>query len=821
MIAFSLLTRAEAVCDETYGDLWNMSWVTEPRNDLRCKLDEHCRKEPSQVQSEEFDKCCTCRSCAVWEGKEIELFIEYISVLGRSLVLPNQAPSKPVIYKIEQTNAEMTEIPSNLCNWDHDTNLEDKYPAEFTNIKQFWGHIVKLNFENNKIRKLPDLNCLVRLDEINLRNNQLTHISNTSFTNLTRLRYIYLSGNLIKEMDPNILTSKYLMNLFYADFSNNEMTELDVSNMFGMYPFCKIAYNSNNITDLVNEADFTLNSTIPYGPGFVDISSNKVNTWPDFETIFKLDDIIQLGYLFSFGFYFGDIQLVCDCNIERFMSHVYDIFNTVWRDYMDITCAAPDTLAGKKVYEVELEKFICLVETDCDPRCTCIDQPYKDTLYIDCSNSDLTTLPEIPYSRYSHYVSLNVSNNQIATITNVSYLSRISMLDISRNNLVEINNNVANLLENATYIDISNNPKLRQLPQLFQYHNVCSRNMQNLQISCDCRTRWIEKWVHSRPCETHDNLFLCEIAQAGIKPAFEFAQEDLDCSPNGFPFLLEILIAAAIIILILIGTPIYIFRYELLILCLRMRKLRRTTVLPLNKYDVFLSFNDVDDDITKWVNYKLESELIKAKYKVFQPSRDVAFGAERDSEIIKVLSTTRNFLVVVSDSYLQEADEGMRSWTENEWKYGWNNFKADRSKNIVLVNFDHVSSFDVIHPQIKAFLRVGCTVDFKNQNGNIMQEIFEKLGKPLHMPQMTNKALENKKQKLEQFELFTIVNNDDHFLQHENIIKKIEADDEQQDANIITRFHHKQMKQNNSVDPRLNSRNELSKGKLGQKEFKR
>jgi hypothetical protein len=388
----------------------------------------------------------------------------------------------------------------------------------------------------------------------------------------------------------------------------------------------------------------------------------------------------------------------------------------------------------------------------------CIDQPFKNRTFIDCSNAGLKRLPDIPPSRFSYFLSLNVSNNDISIIENVSYLHKISMLDISRNNLREIDNTIANNLENATYIDISNNPRLTQLPQMFQYHNVCSRHMKNLHVNCDCQSKWIEKWVQSRPChESQDNLFKCEIPKIGIKRALDFSPEDLECSPEGFLLFLGTIIAMVILTLVLIGIVVYTFRYELLILCLRMRQKSRNIVVPFYEYDVFLSFNDADDYVDKWVNDLLEPELTKAGYNVFQPNRDVTFGAERDPEIIKILSKTRNFLTIMSESYLQESEEGMRSWTENEWKYGWNNFKTDRSKNIVLVNFDHLSAFNVDNPQIKAFLRVGCTVDFKNHDRKIMQEIFEKLGPSLRKS-FAIKAMENKLPKFSMFDIFTIPN---------------------------------------------------------------
>ncbi|XP_045173856.2 uncharacterized protein LOC123535311 isoform X2 [Mercenaria mercenaria] len=700
---------------------------------MRC--DKSCPKTGFDMSS--YEECCTCRNCMNWEGSEIDLFIEYVSVLGRSLVLSEHAPSQDEVYQIEHKDSEMTEIPSNLCNSDNDTNLMESYQELFENMTQFWGNIIKLNFESNKIRQLPDLNCLHRLDELNLKNNKLIHISNTSIFYLSSLRRVDFSGNYIQKLDPKILTSPHL-SLFIANFSKNEMTQLDFSNAMSLYPFCHISYESNKITEITNELSFKLNLNKTYGPGFVSIENNLISTFPDLKELLFLDDLAQLGKLISFGFDFRGIPLVCDCNLEPFMTLALDIIKVVWRDYLDVKCTAPEDLAGISVADVDPALFTCpiLADSGCQtPECTCVDKPNEDTLYVDCSNSQLTKIPKLPNSKYSKFISLNVSGNKIKKLDNTSILSKLSMLDISRNNLNIIDEKAASLLENASYIDLSYNPNLRQLPQTFQYHNVCSRNMFNLQIICDCQFVWIEKWVHSRQCTNLDKLFKCDIPETGIKPAIQFTEENLECFKTEKSYILEILMGGLVLILILAGSLIYYFRYEILIICLRARQKRQNEVTPLYKYDVFLSYNDTDDNVSQWVNRILVSNLIKTGYRVFQPNRDVAFGSERNSEIIPVISKTRNFLVIMSDSYLAEAG-GMRSWTENEFKFGWNNFKADKSKNIVLVNFDHMSSFDVIHSQIKAFLRVGCTVDFKNRDGTIMEEIYTKLGKPVHLPKI-------------------------------------------------------------------------------------
>jgi hypothetical protein len=313
---------ANSNCNDDYGKIWKASWSTDPRKDIRCHSScnsQYLQTLPDEERQKNYDKCCTCQSCAVWEGHEIELFIEFVSVFGRSLVVAIQAPSENDVYKIEQKNSIMTEIPSNLCNWDKESGLKARYPNDFSIMQAYMERIVKMNFRDNKISKLPDIRCVVKLDELNLKNNKLTFISNSSFTNMDHLRTVDLSGNLIQNMDPNIFTSKNLISLFRLDLCNNQLSNLDISNMISLYPFCHIDFSKNQITELVNTANFSMNLSFTYGPGFVSLTGNKISKFPDFVQLLKLDDITQLGHLIGFGFDFTDIPLKCDCYIEQFM----------------------------------------------------------------------------------------------------------------------------------------------------------------------------------------------------------------------------------------------------------------------------------------------------------------------------------------------------------------------------------------------------------------------------------------------------------------------------------------------------------------------
>lgn len=738
IIAILVLIKACIACEN--ASPWKQDGMPK-RDDLFCP--NSCKRETHDTY-DTYDDCCRCYSCTSWEFNKTNLYIEYISVLGKTLVLAEEPFQESIMYEIIHRNSEMTEIPSNLCQWDDEFWTNTLTGNGNQEIQQFQRNIVEIDFTNNKIRKIVNLNCLYRLDTLNLANNKLQHLSNTSIANLTYLRHLDLSGNYITTMDPSILMSPFL-SLLKVDLSHNVMEKLDVTNMLSSRPFCIIDYTGNHIKELVNEPVFRLDHNKTYGPGYVSLEKNIFETFPDFQELLDLDELSQLGVLMACGFSFLNIQLNCDCNLQPFISLSKDILQSIWRDYMNVTCVSPTEMAGIPIVKIPLEKLVCQIINDCPISCTCVEIPEKNTLYVDCSNANLHELPaSLPNPKHSKYISLDISRNDIQHISNKLYLNQLSTLDISNNNLKEIDDRLSEFIQNITFINISNNP-LHYFPKHFQYRNVCSLATESLLIDCNCDNIWIESWLKRKNCHGNMTLFKCRVENIGTIPGDDFQADMVQCKQRDL-FLEKLLVIVASIILALIICAIvtYMYRYEILITMLRMRPNTSNSVIPLIQYDVFLSFIDEDDLLRKWVMEFLEPNLERKGYRTFIPLRDLDFGGERDTLTIDILDKTKNFLLVLSESYLEyKNEESGRAWTENEWKYGWNKFKHDKNKKIVVINYDHVSSFDVSHLQIKAYLRVGVTVDFANREGKIMEEIYNKLGPPQGTFKIHHKYMDN------------------------------------------------------------------------------
>ena len=140
-------------------------------------------------------------------------------------IISGNNASKPVEMVIYDQKRQVTFIPNSLI-----TDFEDmKYlwvepKNKFKNVRLH--HINGENFttfvvEGNEIRKLGP-HCFVwakSLEIINLRHNKIEMIHRLSFSDLTKLKRLYLHGNMIKNILENTLSN--LKSLVVLDLRHN------------------------------------------------------------------------------------------------------------------------------------------------------------------------------------------------------------------------------------------------------------------------------------------------------------------------------------------------------------------------------------------------------------------------------------------------------------------------------------------------------------------------------------------------------------------------------------------------------------------------
>ena len=131
---------------------------------------------------------------------------------------------------IEMPGADMKLIPINIC--------------DFTCV-------ILLDLSQNRLSQLRSLSCLEVLHTLDVSYNRLTFIANTMFENMTKLRPIYLSHNLIHDIESFTFQQSNI-HILSLNIENNLLTSVEWSNVFMLKPTCVVSYAYNSISDITN-----------------------------------------------------------------------------------------------------------------------------------------------------------------------------------------------------------------------------------------------------------------------------------------------------------------------------------------------------------------------------------------------------------------------------------------------------------------------------------------------------------------------------------------------------------------------------------------
>ncbi|XP_062588067.1 protein toll-like [Saccostrea cucullata] len=681
------------------------------RTDLFCPTNcnhDFCDLSNMRVEKQRMNQICRCAAVPLWEiENELEhVSLEYTSRLGRGWVVSSGDIRGAKSQSLTHKNGFLASLPENICSFQH---------------------LVKIDLSENELTDIRGINCLSNLDTLILKGNKLKTISNDTFQGMSNLRVLDLSLNEVKRIEPHTVSGSTL-GMYFVDVSHNHLKSLDITNFAIINPFCEINYNDNQIEELTNELTIKVDLKTSLGDGgIVNLQRNLFTKFPDF-TKLGISDLTQLGKVFSFGFDIRGCKLTCDGTMVPFLELSKEVIAKVWRDYFDVKCFQPPELANQSIAwltkEGQLDRFITNITKDCPTGCHCYQQPSRDRTVVNCTNTNMTQLPKkIPNDQN---ITLILKENQVSEIKNMSYLERVSHLDLSENNIQNIPESVANtLVVNEVKLTLHGNP-LQKIPPRFKTVDPCDMHLGRQNMTCDCSNAWMGDWV-SRGCYNNSELsdIHCNAPSSNI-PVAEYQFENCD---ERFDYK-SLSIGIAILLLILSGllAIFYYFRYEIFLLRKRLRQARKHR--GQFKHDVYISVSENNGQILSWIQNILLPFLNSKSYSVFFRPIDEGIGSVKEESIIDNVKDSRNFIVILSSDYISDDDDDT-IWTQIEWKHAWNCFKEESNvRNKIIINYDHLrSSIFPIGP-FKAYLRLGLAIDFSNRKHKLLEEVEERLGLP-------------------------------------------------------------------------------------------
>ncbi|XP_062609790.1 uncharacterized protein LOC134271606 [Saccostrea cucullata] len=522
----------------------------------------------------------------------VDIDAKYVNTFGRSIIVGNDSSS---FYWLVHENERMSRLPDNLC--------------EFNNT------LVTLNLRGNRIQSIEGINCLNFLDFLDVSENPISVVSNETFSGMPSLRVLLLANTNIKTIEPNTFNPAGT-EIYIPDLSDNTFLSFDVSNVyFERRAFCNITLVRCNIT-FVKKEETMLKTGVKYGGGEVVLADSTINHHP-IQLIFgsSVSSLRNLyKYDFTGRFTFKKLVLPCDCNLGALMSGEIEVFRRFYHLPNDdsYTCSSPEHLKNFNVLNVFndtalLDMFVCQKQNFCPSVCTCIEQPSRYRMIVDCSNRNLTSLPTyLPETIYN--IELNCSNNAITDVIPVNYLKNLSVLDLSGNRVTEISDTVPSRLESleSLYLTDHSLPKLtRGFADIDASKVWFGRNS----VPCSCQEKWIKAWRLGSKVNS-SNPLLCQTDSHGIlraEIAFDSCIEN-EFDENYFAFFL--LPAIALMAMYMIR----VFRFDAIIIKSRFRTKKNTNYC----YDVYVLFDDTNSDIIKY-SLDIFRHLRQNGYECFVP----------------------------------------------------------------------------------------------------------------------------------------------------------------------------------------------------------
>lgn len=664
----------------------------------------------SYIEESAIASCCVC-NVEVKEKTMSTLNIVYDEVSEEAII--NEPNVSHEFYKIQHKFDGVQKLPINLCN--------------FTGI-------VEIDFSFNEIGNIDIISCVKGLEILSMYRNKIKYLKNDTFFGMNFLRYVDLSHNILKYIEPGLFMNMD-GSLLWFDASYNLLTSMDVTNILRTKQpgFCRADFSFNQISKLTNELRWECKEDTQFGNGgLVDFFGNSFSDFFDFSELgFK--NFFLFGKLLYYTFDFRGNKWTCDCRFYPFALKATLFAEKLDRDIYYLKCHSPSELKNVSLPELmkskTLDLLICnlSIADRCPPNCRCFYQPARTRTVVNCSGTEKTKLPSaLPFKTD---LEVDFSNNQISRIDNesviLSYSHTITSIDLSYNKIENLPDELFYKLRNTKKINFSGN-KMKKIPRALQALKPCQIYLGLIVLECKCEDTWIQNWLPSSHSKCYNNTRMFCYNKNELVNILSMTNADLGCKfYSEYILWLTISLAVIVFILAVSSTIIFYFRFEIFIMSRKLMKYLQTSEvrLELYTYDVYISCSEDDANLRRWLTSTLVPFLENENLRVFLPFRDSEFGHPREEGIIETMTKSLNFVIILSEHY----DDYSETWIEKEWKYAWFNYKSDSQREIVIINYDMLEYKDIAKKYLGAFLKLHSFIDFSNHTKRINEEVYNSL----------------------------------------------------------------------------------------------
>lgn len=473
------------------------------------------------------------------------------------------------------------------------------------------------------------------------------------------------------------------------------------------------------ITNLRNWKGFETKYKV--GGGYINLQDNSFRHFPNMSALGMSDFKLIQPITYYYAINLKRNQWICDCLLwYAFLKQAMEAYasfpQTEDRLYRK-KCFGPQNLQGYYITDFNSSKMydllICNINESerCPRNCWCYDQPSKLIIVVNCTNLSLTKLPK--YTPNGKYLHLQFSHNDIEYFSYHSYLERTRFIDLSYNKIVDVDPSV--YLSKDVIIDLRYN-NLKHLDKALIGTSPCNICLGTIDIKCSCESMWLSQWLKLQNC--HQNIIQCSGKNITTQPKNEL------CKKSNIQLYIVVLIG--LFILLLTVFSMWYFKFEIILI---KRSIGFTTVQSVVgnslKFDVYLSFDDENLALRKWVIDFLLLFLEEAGYRVCLPCRDFGVGGVYEEQIRRNISETISFIVVPSIGYI------ISKTCMLKWSQMWTEAIPNRNRKLVVINYDILDSARLLDRKTKALFRLGFALEFHNFERDFYKTLKKKLGSPL------------------------------------------------------------------------------------------
>lgn len=379
----------------------------------------------------------------------------------------------------------------------------------------------------------------------------------------------------------------------------------------------------------------------------------------------------------------------------------------------DLRCAEPSSLEGKLITTVHPNELLCSLDSEksttkrCPNHCKCWVRPYDKALIVNCSNAELTRVPELPRVQELNFISLHIENNRIHTLPHADLPGYADVKEIYAryNNISELT--LENIPKNIEVLDLSynnltwiNNPVLH----LFNHTRKLNLSLGDNPWTCNCDTLGLLSFVRTNFKMIQD-LDRMQCYPEGNKLSL-ILPEQL-CSNKGLVIAISVTIAMLGLIIGILAALYYKYQQEVKVwlfahnMCLWF--VTEEELDKDKKYDAFISYSHKDEDfITEHLVPTLEGG--PNPFKLCLHIRDWVVGEFIPNQIATSVEESKRTIVVLSPNFLESI------WGRMEFRAAHLSALSEGRTRVIVIIYGDIGDTENLDAELKAYLKMNTYV---------------------------------------------------------------------------------------------------------------